>query len=184
VLFGHWRSDLTKIVVANERWGIVWVVGIFLHVLKLVTLTGILCIEDRRVIDWYVVVALILSVGIYYLPPSVCLAAVSTYFSVGTVIVLLNIVLLQRVFGRPYLPERSLLLFMCNVAQIVFMFATWYRLCKEPEPLLTSILTFATIGYAHEMTGVAMTQIATNFVLLAIFLSHLVGQLGPKNGGS
>jgi hypothetical protein len=104
---------------------------------------------------------------------------------VSTIIVLLNIVVLQRVFGKPALPERSLLLFMFNVAQIVFMFGTWYRMLgdySETEALLKSILTFATVGYAKTMPRLAMAQVTTGFVLLAIFLSHLVGQLGPKNG--
>jgi hypothetical protein len=118
--------------------------------------------------------------GIYYLAPNVCLASLSTYFSATTVIVLLNVVLLEGVFGGKASPERSLLLFMCNVAQIVFMFAIWYRWGKQPAPLLTSIKTFATIDYAKTMPRIAMAQIATDFVLLAIFLSHLVGQLGPK----
>jgi hypothetical protein len=86
--------------------------------------------KDRRLYwftDAYVVGALILSAGIYYLAPNVCLACLSTYFSATTVIALLNVVLLERVFGEKASPERSLLLFMCNVAQIVFMFATWYR---------------------------------------------------------
>ena len=105
-------------------------------------------------------------------------AWLSTYFSATTVIALLNVVLLEGVFGGKASPERSVLLFMCNVAQIVFMFATWYRLGKQPEPLLTSIKTFATIGYAETMPCIAMVQIATDFVLLAVFLSHLVVSLG------
>jgi hypothetical protein len=44
-------------------------------------------------------------------------------------------------------------------------------------------LTFATIGYVDvdEMKPIAMVQIATDFVLLAIFLSHLIGRVGAKN---
>jgi hypothetical protein len=84
------------------------------------------------------------------------------------------------VFGPPFSPERSLLLFICNAAQITFMFAIWYYLYRVPDPLIKSILTFATIGYAAEMKPVAMVQIATDFVLLAIYLSQLIG--GPKNG--
>jgi hypothetical protein len=120
--------------------------------------------------------------GAIYFVPSVCLALLSTWFSAGPVIVMLHIVLLQRVFGPIASAERSILLFMCNVAQIVFMFATWYRWGGVPGPLLTSILTFATFDYAKSMPGVAMIQIATDFVLLVIFLGFLLGQLGPKNG--
>jgi hypothetical protein len=130
--------------------------------------------------EWYVFVVMLLSGGIYFVP-SAWLALLSTWFSAGTVVVMLHIVLLQRVFESIVSAERSILLFMCNVAQIVFMFATWYRWGGEPGPLLKSILTFATIGYAKTMPGVAMTQIATDFVLLFIFLGFLLGQLGPKN---
>jgi hypothetical protein len=194
--FRHWWSRRAQIAnktqIANEKWGIVRVVGVPLYVLTVASPTTLAYIgfgtEDRP-LYWFtdacVVGSLILSVGIYYLAPNVCLAWLSTYFSAITVIVLLNIVLLQRVFGGIASPERSLLLFMCNVAQIVFMFGTWYRLCagySETEALLKSILTFATISYADKVPRIAMAQIATDFALLAIFLSHLVGQLGPKNG--
>jgi hypothetical protein len=129
--------------------------------------------------DAYVFVVLLVSIGIY-LAPSDCLAWFSTYFSASTIIVLLNIVLLTRIFGKLASPERSLLLFVCNVAQITLMFATWYYLHGVCDPLLKSILTLATISHVDEWKPVAMAQIATDFVLLAIFLSHLVGQLGPK----
>jgi hypothetical protein len=134
------------------------------------------------IIDAYVVGVLVLSLWIFW-APSACLAWWSTYFSVSTVIVLLNVVLLQRVFGEIPKPERSLLLFICNVAQIVFMFATWYHLLggySLTDALLKSILAFATIGYAENMPKLAMLQIATDFLLLAIFLSHLVGQFGQR----
>jgi hypothetical protein len=191
--FRRWWSRRTQIAnktqIANEKWGIVRVVGVPLYeltVLPPTTWAYIGFATEDRPLYWFtdacVVGALIVSVGIYYLAPNACLALLSTYFSAITVIVLLNVVLLQRVFGGIASPERSLLLFMCNVAQIVFMFGTWYRLGREPEPLLKSILTSATLDYAKTMPRVAMAQIATDFVLLAIFLSHLVGQLGPKNG--
>jgi hypothetical protein len=44
------------------------------------------------------------------------------------------------------------------------------------------ILTFATISHDEKMPIIAMAQIATNFLLLTIYLSHLVGQLGGKRG--
>src|SRR5262249_49184774 len=102
--------------------------------------------------DAYVCGVLLLSVWIYSVP-SVCLASLSTYFSASTVIVLMNIVLLQGLFGKILSPERSLLLFMCNVAQVTVMFTTWYRLggYSGTEALLKSILTFATIDYAEKM---------------------------------
>jgi len=144
-----------------------------------------LLLEDRRdcFTEWYVVGVLIASVLIYYFYPGFWPALLSTYISASTLIVMLHIVLLQRAFGPIKSTERSLLLFMFNVAQIVFMFATWYHWGGEPKPLLTSVLTFATIGYADKMPRVAMAQIATDFVLLAIFLGFVMGQFGAKNGG-
>jgi hypothetical protein len=186
----HWQRGLAKI--ANETRGIVRVVGILLHVLTLASPPQWAYIgfgtEDRPlyfVTDAYVVGALIASVFIYYFVPD--LAWLSTFFSASTLIVMLYIVLLQPVFGPIRSAERSLLLFMFNAAQIVFMFATWYQLLgdySETEALLKSILTFATIGYADKMScvAVAMAQIATDFVLLFIFLSFVVSQLGSKNG--
>jgi hypothetical protein len=189
--FRDWWSGRAQIAnetqINNEPWGIARVFGVFLYVLTMASPTTWAYIgfgtQDRRLYwftDVWVVGTLILSVGIYCLASNVWLALLSMYFSVTTVIVLLNVVLLEGVFGEKASPERSLLLFMCNVAQIVFMFATWYRWGKQPEPLLTSIKTFATIDYAKTMPRIAMAQIATDFVLLAIFLSHLVGALGRK----
>jgi hypothetical protein len=153
--------------------------------LTLPQLTFTLLPENRRdcFTEWYVVGILIASVLIYYFVPNFWLAILSTYISASTLIVMLHIVLLQRVFAPIASAERSLLLFMCNVAQIVFMFATWYRLGGEPGPLLTSVLTVATIGSAKTMPRLAMLQIATDFLLLAIFLGFLLGQFGAKNGG-
>ena len=108
----------------------------------------------------------------------------SAYFSATTLIVLLNILLLERLFEEKASVGRSLLLFICNVAQITLMFATWYRLGGATDALLLSVLTLATISYEQDMPTIAMAQIATDFVLLAIFLSHLVGQLGQKRGSN
>ena len=145
----RWRDELAKINEIKE--GIVRVVGKFLHRLMWATptkLAFILLPEDRLgcFTEWYVVGVLIASVGIY-LVPYFWLALLSTYVSASTLIVMLHIVLLKRVFAIRS-PERSLLLFIFNVAQIVFMFATWYRLgCySETDALLKSVLTFATIA--------------------------------------
>jgi hypothetical protein len=159
-----------------------------LYLLTLFSLPSLVIIlfnrNDRWITDAYVVAVLVFSVVTYVLAPYTWCAVVSTYFSASTVIVLLNIVVLQRVFGPVFSPERSLLLFICNVAQITFMFAAWYYLCGVPGPLFKSILTFATIDKAEQMPSVAMAQIATNFVLLAIFLSQLVGRVGPRSTGT
>jgi hypothetical protein len=165
-------------------------VGIPLYVSALVTspitqLAYMAFGTKKYPLDWftelYVFVVLIVSVLIYYFVPD--LAWLSTIFSVSTVIMMLNVVFLQQVFGSVSSAERSLLLFMFNAAQIVVMFGTWYQ-CRYPksEALHKSILTFATISHADKIPCVAMAQIATDFVLLFIFLSFVVSQLGSKNG--
>ena len=139
--FRDWWIDRAQIgnktQTANEKWGIVRVVGVPLYLSTVASPTTLAYIgfgtKERRlywVTDAYVVFAFILSVGIFYLAPNASLASLSTYFSATTVIALLNIVLLEPAFGEKASPERSLLLFMCNAAQIVFMFATWYRWVK------------------------------------------------------
>jgi hypothetical protein len=187
----EWWSARAQIAdksrVGDEPWGIVRVIGEPLYVLMLASPTTWAYIgfgtEERRLYwltDAYVVGALVLSIVIYFLPPNVCWASSSTFFSATTVIALLNVVLFEGVFGRKASPERSLLLFICNVAQIGVMFATWYRLSGEDSPFLTSVLTLATISHAEGTPGVAIAQIATDFLLLALFLSHLISQLGRK----
>jgi hypothetical protein len=114
------------------------------------------------------------------------LAVLSSYFTVSAMTVLLGVVFLRRVFGDPESFERSLILFMLNVVQIVLMYGTWYGLgeYKDEGGLIHSVLTFATISHAEKMPNLAMLQIANNFMLLAIFLAYLVGKLGSgKSGG-
>src|SRR5262249_51489508 len=122
----NWRSQLEQI---NEHTdGIVRVIGKILHQFLWVSppqLASLALLPHRLAsfTEWYVFIVLALSIGIYLIP-SVWLALLSTYFSVSTVIVMLHIVLLQWVFAPTTInASRSLVLFICNVAQIVFMFA-------------------------------------------------------------
>jgi hypothetical protein len=180
-----WRRGF--VTIATKTHGIERVVGWILHCLTQASPTQWLHIGFGRegeisvnaLIDLYVVVALVISI-LSFLFPSLTIGFVSTYFSAVTLIAVLNIVLLQRVFGAIASPERSLLLFICNVVQIVFMFATWYLLYDEKDPLLTSVLTFATISHSVDTPRIAMAQIATNFLLLAVYLSHIVGRVGGR----
>jgi hypothetical protein len=179
----EWWDGLKKIqrqTLGIERW-----VGIPLYGLKLLLLTQWLHVVFGRLPSWvtdlYAVVVLALSISIFFWCPSVPLAWVSAYFSVGTLLVLLNVVLLRNVFPDIESPERTLLLFMCNLAQIVFMYATWYHLegsYAQGEALRKSMLVLATIGYPDKTPTIAELQIATNFILLAIFLGQLAGRIG------
>jgi hypothetical protein len=181
----EWCDGLKKVL--KKTSGIEQWVGVPLYVLGAIFspptwLIILFDLKHRWITDVYVVGALVISVGIYLLIPNVWWCALlSTLFSASTVIVLLNVVLLSRVFGPAYSPERSLLLFICNAAQITFMFATWYyQLGERQDALFQSILTFATISHVPEMPRVAMTQIATDILLLAIYLSQLIGRVGGE----
>jgi hypothetical protein len=182
----EWWDGLKRI--QRQTRGIEWWVGIPLYGLKLLLLTQWLHIVFGRLPSWvtdlYVVVVLALSFSIFYWCPNVPLAWVSAYFSGSILLVLLNVVLLRNVFGDIESPERTLLLFMCNLAQIVFMYATWYHLegpYAQGEALRKSMLVLATIGYPDKTPTIAELQIATNFILLAIFLGQLAGRVGtPK----
>jgi hypothetical protein len=126
----EWCDELKR--VCKDRSGIEQWFGVPLKVLTLISLTTWVIIlfnrKDRWITDLYVVLVLIFSVVTFRFFPNVWCAGFSTWFSASTVIVLLNVVLLSRVFGEVFSPERSLLLFTCNAAQITFMFATWYKL--------------------------------------------------------
>jgi hypothetical protein len=175
--------------IATKTRGVERVVDLILYALSLLSPTQWLHIgfgkeRPSSVNKWtegYVVVALVLSI-LCFLFPSRNIGWVSTYFSAVTLIAILNIVFLQRVFGPAVSAERSLLLFMCNVAQIVLMFATGYSVFAVEDPLLISVLTFATINHSVKTPKIAMAQIATDFVLLAVYLSHLVGRVGGRGG--
>jgi hypothetical protein len=181
----NWYEDLQKTKEAThgiEKWA-----GWILYALTILLLSQWIHIgwgtrekAPSNGIDAYVVVAFGLT-SLIYVFPSVPAAFVSTYFSISTVIVLLNTVLLRHVWGEPESPRRSLVLFMLNVPQVIVMFATWYYLGGQDKALLNSTLTFATISYVSDMPGTAMAQIATNFVLLAIFLASLVSEMWSRN---
>jgi hypothetical protein len=97
---------------------------------------------------------------------------------------MLHVVFLSKVFGDIESAERSLILFICNVAQLIFTFAIWYELKAaqtKGASLFNALLVFATVGYPLEAPAVVVgTQIATDFLLLAIFLAQIVGRVGYR----
>jgi hypothetical protein len=133
------------------------------------------------VTEVYVVCAFAITVACWACA-NVWTAVIATYFSAGSVLVLLQIVFLTKVFGEPVSNERLLLLFIFNVAQVILMFATWYELGGQGDKwwaLFNALTVFGTLGYSGSHRVVA-AQIATDFLLLALFLSHLVGRGGKE----
>jgi hypothetical protein len=118
----------------------------------------------------------------YIAVTTILLAAILVliYFLVSMIINMANVVFLRKVFGEPASFERILLLFIFNVAQVILTFAIWYRYAfgKEAgEALFSAILVFGTIGYPKRADLIVGMQIATDVLLVAIFLAFILGNL-------
>lgn len=136
-------------------------------------------------VDTYVLVATVAL--ICFLLWSNCLSAiVACYLLASTLVVLFNVLFLTKLsfIGPVASYQRTLLLFLLNIAQAVLAFAVLYRLTlpnlTAGQAVFESLLVFGTIGYPHGAEPIAGLQIATDFVLLAVFLSFFVGRLGNK----
>jgi hypothetical protein len=101
------------------------------------------------------------------------LAWLASYFLIGTIVLMANIVFLTKIFGPLKSIERTLLLFIFNLVQLILTFAIWYRSVlglQAREALFKAMLVFGTIGYPEGAEVVVGVQIAADFFLLAIFL--------------
>ena len=113
---------------------------------------------------------------------------VAWYLLASTVVVLFNVLFLTKLsfIGPVASNERTLLLFLLNIVQVVLAFAILYRLTLPNlnlnpwKALFKSLLVFGTIGYPEGAELIVGIQIATDFVLLAVFLAFFVGRLGNK----
>jgi hypothetical protein len=134
------------------------------------------------VTDSYIAVTTILLAAILVLSHYWPLLSIvfAIYFLVSMIINMANVVFLRKVFGEPASFERILLLFIFNVAQVILTFAIWYRYAfgKEAgEALFSAILVFGTIGYPKRADLIVGMQIATDVLLVAIFLAFILGNL-------
>jgi hypothetical protein len=170
--------------------GLEWLTTRFLYVLWVPTLAFLLRIFLSRyfrqslIVEVYVAGSAAVTFAAWLWMPTCLWAILCSWFLFGTVVVLLHVVLLSKVFGDVQSAERSLILFICNVVQSVLTFSIWYQLkadLPKGDALFNAILVFATLGYPNEAPALLVgTQIATNFLLLAIFLAHLVGRVGYR----
>ena len=109
---------------------------------------------------------------------------VACYLLASTAVVLFNVLFLTKLsfIGPVASYERTLLLFLVNIVQVVLAFAILYRLTLPNlnpwKALFKSLLVFGTIGYPERAEPIVGIQIATDFVLLAVFLAFVVGRLG------
>ena len=189
----EWRDGLQKIWTAPNLHGIERLVGIGVFVLKTFILTELIRLlpwnrKDKRkgLPDLYVVLVTAFLFILLVLPPSAWSVGFAIYFLASIIVYLLNVVLLSKVFGRVLSPERSLILLILNVAQVVLIFAIFYRLELREElegwrdALVDAVLVLGTVAVPFPLKArpIAAVQVAIDFMLLAVFLAHFVGGLG------
>jgi hypothetical protein len=186
----QFSTDLRKIRTSKKLVGIEWIFDPVIFCLKYLVLIqwilkGYRWSNPYRVTDLYVVITTILSATILiwsdYAP--LLSALVASYLLAGTIINIANVVFLTKVFGQPISNERTLLLFIFNVAQVVLTFAIWYRYApgmRAGEALFKAMLVFGTVGYPKGADLIVGIQIATDIFLVAIFLAFILGNLGRE----
>jgi hypothetical protein len=131
-------------------------------------------------IEIYVIVWVGVTIASWFNPTTVG-AVLCSYFSLSSVVALLDVVFLSRVLGGVESTERSLILFLFNLVQVIFMFSVWYQLkahLDKDEALFSAVLVLGTLGYPGGARTVVELQVVTDLLLFAIFLAHLVGRVG------
>jgi hypothetical protein len=135
----------------------------------------------NRIIEWYVIASVVITITNFAFGPWLWLSVLCAYLTVSTMITFLQVLFLSKIFGDVESPERSVILFICNVVQIVFMFAGWYQLVGVDDALFYSMLVLATAGYPQNVRLIVELQITSDLVLLAVFLAHILGKVGKSN---
>ncbi|HEY7297641.1 MAG TPA: hypothetical protein VH684_06870, partial [Xanthobacteraceae bacterium] len=88
-----------------------------------------------RIIDCYVIACVTITVVNWWFGPWIWLSWFCSYISTSTIIALLSVLFLRKTIGDVQSAERTLLLFILNVVQVVFMFASWYQICRNEDAL-------------------------------------------------
>jgi hypothetical protein len=189
----EWRSDLAKLRSTSEVSGIEKIFDLTIYFLKIFVPSQWIqnCFGRRRAgisfIEAYVGVVTIILICLLVWPAHVpkVSAILAGYLLATNIIILLNVLFLTKLsfIGPVASEERSLLLFFLNLFQVVLTFAIFYR-CKLSisvgEALFKTLLVFGTIGYPQGAETIVGSQIAVDFVLLAVFLAFFVGKLGSS----
>jgi len=192
----EWWDGLQKIKKARNLPGIEKPVGVGLFVLKTFVPTELIQLLfwnwkanqkwGKWLPDCYVSLVTVFLFILLVWSPSWSFA-VAIYFLGSIIVHLLNVVLVDhKVFGGVSSPERSLILFILNVAQVVLIFAIFYRLELSEElegwrnALVDALLVLGTVAvpFPLKARSIAAVQVAIDFMLLAVFLAHFVGGLG------
>jgi len=193
--WAEWCDKRGEII--RETVGIERQFGLVIYALKMITALQIPQLLRGKSELWppcrtesFVVIVTIVLGGLLlwsnYLPGWLLWVAAG-YILANDIIILLNVLFLSKLFGSVASYERTLILFMLNIVQVLLIFAIFYRL-RIPDldavnAVFETLLVFGTIGYPKEAKAVAGFQIAIDFLLLAVFLGHFVGRLGPRKEG-
>jgi hypothetical protein len=186
----NYRDDIEKI--RTQLHGIEWVAATILYVLQYALLSTwvsrwlVRWVAPARAVEWYVVPSVGITLANWLFGPWFWLSVICSYFAVGTIIVLLHVVFVSKAVGDVLSPERTLWLFICNLVQIVFTFATWYHFVgySKDDALFYSMVVLSTAGYPEKAHAIVELQIASNLLLIVIFLSYILGKVGrtePSN---
>lgn len=190
----EWSYTLGRIYSTIEVRGIEWLFDLVVFFLMILTpslhvqslLWGRGLNVSARFAEWYTAtVFVLLWLLLWSNFSSSSWVLLAGYLLATTLIVLFNVTFLPKLsfIGPSVSAERSLLLFIFNLAQTVVTFAIFYRWSLNEAPsdaLFKSLLVLGTVGYPTEKGArlIVGSQIMTDILLLAVFLAFFVGKLG------
>jgi hypothetical protein len=190
----EWCCTLGRIYSTNEVRGIEWLFDLVVFFLMILTpslhiqslLWGRGLNVSARFAEWYTATVFVLMCFLLW-PHSFFSAMLASYVLATTLIVLFNVTFLPKLsfIGPSISAERSLLLFIFNVAQTALAFAILYRWSLNLPPgdaLFRSLQVLGTVSFPHEPDAqvIVESQIVTDILLLAVFLAFFVGKLGSR----
>jgi hypothetical protein len=193
----EWACTLRKICLTSEVRGIEWLFDLVIFFLMIMTPSlhaqslfwGRRCDVSGRFAEWYSTTVFVLMCLLLWshLSLSPWCAVLAGYLLATTLTVLFNVTFLPKLsfIGPSASNERSLLLFIFNLAQTAVAFAILYRWSLNRPPgdaLFKSLLVLGTVSYPTEQSARVFVelQIVTDFLLLAVFLAFFVGRLGSR----
>jgi len=174
-----WQSSTGIEAVVGAALYLIWPLLLSFHIQRV--LSRSFGCRSSVTIEVYVIACLAITISFWYAMPAFWPAIICSYISLSTVTVLLHVVFLSKLLGGVQSVERSLILFICNVTQVVFMFSIWYEFetgLPRDTALVSSLMVLGTLGYPTNVNVVVGIQIATDLLLFMVFLAHLVGRVG------
>ena len=204
--FQSWRSNLVQLSKEKEFFGIEKLARVFLYFLRFFSLSEWLSfcitgsretsqdhIRDLLIVDAYVAAKTIVVVVLVWVVPERYLSAaawIACYLLIETFIALFNIVFVTtRPNERPISIGRSLILLILNVVELIATFAILYQAVLLVEPWRAVVFSFDVFGTVGRPSSsqyplsdvLVVSQIAVDFLFLAIVLAHFLNLRGkPK----